>query len=289
MTSEVRTGRRGLGYALGVEQLTLHSRFGPLLRRFRTSRGVSQERLASDAEVSPRHVSFLETGRAGPSREMVLLLGSALDLPLRDRNSLLVAAGFAPVYAASPLGGPGLAPVRRALDHLLRAHEPFGAIVVDRDWNVLQLNDGARRLLAWSMEGLTPPPEALGNLLRGIFHPQGLRSRIVNFDEVAALMIDRAERELELEADDDRRTRVSGWVTAARAEVPPLAATPRTTDPFLSVHLRKNGEDLRLFTTLTTLGTPIDVTAQELRIESYFPADAASEALLLALARNERG
>lgn len=256
-----------------------HARFGPMLRRLRNTRGLSQERLADHAEVSPRHVSFLETGRAAPSREMVLVLTSALDLPLRDRNVLLVAAGFAPVYQTSTLEGPELEPVRRALDHLLRAHEPFGAMVVDRDWNVLRLNGGAQRLLGWALEGLSPPPEVLTNGLLATFHPEGLRARMVNYEEVAGALVERMQREMELEADDERRARMQRLIDTAG--VPARAAA--SSGPFVAVHMRKGHESLRLFTTITTLGTPIDVTAQEIRIESYFPADAETERAIRAM------
>lgn len=258
------------------------SRFGPLLRRARSSRGLSQERLARDAEVSPRHLSFLETGRAAPSREMVLVLASALDLPLRDRNALLVAAGFVPVYSSAPFESVALEPVRRALDHLLRAHEPFGAIVVDRDWNVLQMNAGAQRLFAWALGDLRPPPEVLGNLLRATFDPAALRSRIVNFADVATTLVDRVERALALETDDDRRARLGALIDGL-PDRPPRGATPSDL-PVLPVVLRRGESVVRLFTTLTTLGTALDVTADELHIESYFPADTASDRFLRELA-----
>jgi transcriptional regulator with XRE-family HTH domain len=280
MTSEVRTTTRTGGYAPRMPDLA-HARFGPLLRRLRATRGVSQERLAGDAEVSPRHVSFLETGRAAPSREMVLVLSSALELPLRDRNTLLVSAGFAPVYRAAALEGRELEPIRRALDHLLAAHEPFGAIVVDRDWNVLRMNAGAQRLMSWALEGLSPPPESLGNVLRAMLDPRALRGRIANFDEVAGVLVDRMRRELELEADEERRAQITSLLDAA--DVPPPIA-PSEEGPFVAIRLRKGGRELRLFSTITTLGTPIDVTAQELRIESYFPADDATDRALRALA-----
>lgn len=260
---------------------TPHAHFGPLLREHRTTRRISQEAMARHAEVSARHLSCLETGRASPSREMVLVLGSALDLPLRERNALLAAAGYAPVYSASPLDGDALGPVRRAIDHLLAAHEPFGAVVVDRDWNVLRLNDGAGRLLAWALEGLAPPADALRNLVAATLHPGALRARIVNFAEVAATVADRARRELAVETDPARRKLLASTVADASASA--RAAEP-SSGPFVPVHLRKGDEELRLFTTLTTLGTPIDVTAQEVHIESYFPADDATDRRLRALA-----
>ena len=282
MTSGVMVGGSVVGDASPPAMTTPHARFGPLLREHRVTRRLSQETMARHAEVSTRHLSCLETGRASPSREMVLVLGSALDLPLRERNTLLSAAGYAPVYSASALDGDALAPVRRAIEHLLAAHEPFGAVVVDRDWNLLRMNAGAQRLLAWALEGLSPPPEALRNVLAATLHPQALRARIVNFAEVAATMADRAQRELAVETDPARRQLLAA--TIAEATVPMPAGVAPSTGPFVPLHLRKGDEELRLFTTLTTLGTPIDVTAQEVHIESYFPADEATDRRLRAMA-----
>lgn len=255
--------------------------FGTMLRRFRGDRGLSQERLAGDAEVSARHVSFLENGRASPSREMVLVLASALDLPLRDRNQLLHAAGFAPVYPNASLDHASFEPIRRALDHLLRAHEPFGAVVMNRDYDVLRLNTGATKLLGWAFEGLSSPPEVLGNLVRATLDPRGFGPRLVNHTEIAADFVLRIRQEHALELDDARRARFEALLELARDLPLDLDVAPSL--PFLPVHLRKDGVDLRLFTTLTSLGTPLDVTAQELRIESYFPADEQTEQILRAL------
>lgn len=249
--------------------------FGALLRKQRVTRGYTQERLAGDAEVSTRHLSFLETGRSSPSRDMVLALGSALELPLRERNEMLLAAGFAPVYPTSALDEDALEPVRRALDHLLAAHNPFGAIVVDRAWNVLRLNDGAMRLFSWAMEGVDAPPELFTNIVRATLHPLGLRRVIANFDEVAAVLVDRLTRERDRELDPARRDAMQRMIDEAGPLPRHTNATPR--GPVLVLDLRKGDEALRVFTTITTLGTPIDVTAQELHIESYFAADAATE------------
>ncbi|MCA9617006.1 MAG: helix-turn-helix transcriptional regulator [Sandaracinus sp.] len=252
--------------------------FGRMLKRYRGDRGLSQERLADHAEVSTRHLSFLENGRSSPSREMVLVLASALELPLRDRNHLLHAAGFAPVYAQASLDDRTFEPIRRALDHLLRAHEPFGAVVVDRDYDLVRANVGATKLLAWAFEGLTPPPEAMRNLLRATLDPRALASRLVNHAEIARELTTRLRHEHALELDPARRARFESLLELTRDI--PSSRHDGPTLPVLPVHLRKDGVDLRLFTTLTTLGTPLDVTAQELRIESYFPADEASERLL---------
>lgn len=265
-----------------VNVTTPHATFGPMLRGHRVSRRLSQEAMAHQAEVSTRHLSCLETGRASPSREMVLVLGSALDLPLRDRNALLTAAGYAPMYSAAPLESAALAPVRRAVDHLLAAHEPFGAVVVDRDWNLLQMNAGAQRLLAWALADRSPPPEALRNVLAATLLPGALRERIVNLPEVAATIVDRARRELAVERDPARRAAMQRWIDLAAAEA--RAGAAPSEGPFVPLHLRRGDEELRLFTTLTTLGTPIDVTAQEVHIESYFPADEATDQRLRAMA-----
>ncbi|MFO0650311.1 MAG: helix-turn-helix transcriptional regulator [Polyangiales bacterium] len=249
--------------------------FGALLRQQRTTRGYTQERLAFDAEVSTRHLSFLETGRASPSREMVLALGSALELPLRERNDMLLAAGYAPVYPASSFGADALGPVRRALDHLLAAHDPFGAVVVDRDWNALQINPGAARLFAWALPACDAPPEVFANVLRATLHPGGLRRCLVNFDEVAATVVDRLHRERARELDPARRAHLDRVLEEAGAL--PASGRGPTRDPVLVLHLRRGDESLRVFTTITTLGTPIDVTAQEIHIESYFAADEVTE------------
>lgn len=252
-----------------------HATFGPMLRAHRAARALSQERLADRAEVSPRHLSCLETGRAAPSREMVLVLGSALDLPLRDRNDLLSAAGYAPVYTSAGLQGAAAEPVRRAVEHLLSAHEPYGAVLCDRDFNVLRMNRGAARLFGWAAEGCDAPAEVWSNVMAATVHPGALRGRIENFDEVAAELAARTMRERDLEPDPARRARLDGVLRDLGA--PRCAPPGGGTTPAMAVHLRRGDVSLRLFTTLTTLGTPTDVTAQELRIESYFPADDATE------------
>ncbi len=255
--------------------------FGQVLRSWRTSRGLSQEKLAQEAEVSARHLSFLETGRAAPSREMVLVLGAALDLPLRDRNAMLGAAGFAPVYAETPLDGSELSAVRRALDHLLRAHEPNGAVVVDRAWNLLRMNEGASRLMRWVLGDRFPDARVFGNALRALFHPDGLRPAIVNYREIAEITLARMRHELRAAPHPPLEALYREIL--ALPDVASLREPVAPSLPFMPVHLRVSGVDVRLFTTVTTLGTPLDVTAQELRIESYFPADEASERFVLEL------
>ncbi len=253
---------------------------GLLLRAWRGARGVSQEDLAARAGVSTRHLSFIETGRSRPGREVLLAIAGALDVPLRDRNQLLLAAGLAPAYGASALDGDELAMVRRALDHVLAHHEPYPAIVVDRLWNLVRINAGAARLFA-GFGPPSPPADVGQNLVLALLHPQGWKPALVNWDEVAGAMIERLHREVAAAPRDpglaELRTRA-----LAMPGVPAhwRASALGPTTPFASVHLRRDGRELRLFTMITTLGTPLDVTAEELRIESYFPADDASERLL---------
>jgi len=251
--------------------------FGPLLRQWRTARRMSQQQLAIESEVSTRHISYVENGKSSPSREMVLILASALDLPLRERNALLSSAGFAPVYRETDLSEPEMRPIRHAFDTILAHHEPYPAIVLNRGWDVVEMNQAFVRLLAFFIE---PPfdPIVTQNVLHSLFHPRGVRGYVENWDEVAGFLIDRLYREsiTELETSESRKLLDAllayPGVPSGIAEID-LATAPRVC---ITVNLEKNGTRLRLFSTLTTLGTPIDVTAQELRIESYFPADDAT-------------
>ncbi len=258
--------------------------FGSMLRRWREGARLTQEQLADDAEVSTRHLSCLERGKARPSRQMVLVLASVLELELRDRNVMLGCAGFAPVYPSSALDSLAMAPIKRAIDLVLQKQEPYGAVVVDRTWNLLRFNDGATRMLAAFLPVMPEDPRISGNLLRALLHPQGLRPCIVNWVEMAAFTLERIDRECSLHPHDEDRK-------ALRAELltyPGVAAlmpdgAPRANDPVATIHLKHGDTEVKLFTMLTTLGTPMDVTAQELAIESYFPADEASERWLRGL------
>jgi transcriptional regulator with XRE-family HTH domain len=264
------------------------SGLGALLREWRLARRLTQQALADSAEVSVRHLSFLETGRASASREMVLVIANALDLPLRERNLLLGAAGFAPVYRETSLDAPPMAHIRRALDHILAQQEPFPAIVLDRSWNVARMNAGAQRLFARFLLPLAPPPVVLGNLVHALFHPEGLRHVIVDWPTVASAMAERLHREASADpgAGGPRALRDA---VLAYPGIPERLRQPRLLDAppvALPLCLRAlDGAEARFFTTLTTLGTPLDVTAEELRIESYFPLDDATDAFLRALAR----
>lgn len=261
------------------------SSFGAQLRRWRQHRRLSQEALAFDAEISTRHLSCLEGGKAMPSREMVLILASALEVPLRERNVLLQAAGFAAVYRESGLDDAAMAGVKRALDSLLEKQEPWGAVVVDRVWNVTQMNRGATRLFARFPPTTNDPRIAL-NIVRTLFHPEGMRPWIVNLDEVLTSTLERLERELVQCPDDETLQELRNEIfsyddVAASFAGAGVALAPGL--PLIPVHLRRGDAEVRLLTLVTTLGTPLDVTAQELAIESYFPADEASERFLAQL------
>jgi transcriptional regulator with XRE-family HTH domain len=254
------------------------SPFGQALREWRVRRGLSQLALAGDAGVSSRHLSFVETGRAQPSRAMVLLLARALDVPLRDRNDLLSAAGYAPVYRATDLQAPALTQARRALDFILRQQEPYPAILIDRHWNILQANGGTARLVELFLEPSAASELGL-NAMRLMLHPRGFRPHIVNWEAMAAALIQWLHRDV-LSGLGDAGTR------QLLDELLVYPGVPRhwgrldldaSTDPFLPIEFRRGDVELRYFSMLTSLGTPHDITLQELRIESFFPADPATE------------
>ena len=254
------------------------SPFGRLLREWRLRRRVSQLNLAVEAGVSSRHVSFVETGRAQPSREMVLLLARVLDVPLRDRNDLLTAAGYAAMYRATDLDAPAMEQARRALDFMLRQQEPYPAIVVDRNWTILKANGGAVRLV----EAFTDPAAAAewgGNAMRLMFHPRGFRPHIVNWEAMAAALIQWLHRDV-LNGLGGAETRHLLDDLLSYPGVPPRWRTldlDVSTAPFLAIDFSRGDLHLRYFSMLTSLGTPHDITLQELRVEAFFPADAATE------------
>jgi transcriptional regulator with XRE-family HTH domain len=263
---------------------------GELLREWRTRRRLSQMELSLEAQVSARHLSFVETGRSRPSRELVLHLAEHLDVPLRERNGLLLAAGYAPTFSQTPWGSPDMAPVRAALDKILSGHEPFPAIAVDRRWDLVAANRSATGLLAGGIasELLQPVP----NALRLSLHPDGLASRIVNLAEWSSHLLDRLHRQVVASGDPDLQTleeELRGHVATALAASP--TATPASTpappaDPaglFVPLVLRSlDGEVLRFLSTVTTFGTALDITVAELAVESFLPADDATAQLLHA-------
>ena len=254
---------------------------GELLRSWRQSRGLSQLDVAMHAGFSARHISFLETGRAQPSREALLAIAESLDVPLRERNRLLSAGGFANVYKETQLAAADMAQVRHVLQFILDRHMPYGALVLDRFSNCLMGNDASAKLLSQVVDESLLTPNA--NMLRAIFHPLGVRRWIVNWPEVARVLLDRAARELS-EANDEVAAQLLREITAYAADVSqPASRRLQSDDVLLPVHIRKDGVELRLFSTIMTIGTPQDITLQELRIETFFPADAPSEVTWRAL------
>jgi transcriptional regulator with XRE-family HTH domain len=256
----------------------MQNSFGARLRWWRKRRGLSQLDLAGTAGTTQRHVSFLESGRTQPSREMVLRLAAALDVPLRQQNALLLAAGFAPAWRESDLADPELVTVNQALDHLLAQRDPFPALVVDRRWNLLRTNAGAGRLTAFLTEpSPDSPPTGIVNIAEWLLSPNGLRPLLVNWQEVAIHFL----RGVQADAIADGTPETAALLQRLLAYpgVPALAHVPaleELSSPVLAMHFRKGQTSLRLFTTIATLGTPQDVTVQELHIECFFPADEAT-------------
>jgi transcriptional regulator with XRE-family HTH domain len=261
---------------------------GPLLRRWREARRLSQLELALEAGVSARHLSFLETGRAKPSREMLLTLANVLDVPLRERNILLLAAGYAPFYAETSLNDSRMSQVRTVIEIMLRSNEPRGAIAYDRYWNVVMANAAFVRLLTIVLgrapAGLVPlqvatPPRV--NLLRLLVDPNGLRHVIVNWEEIAKALLNEAYRRLAWTRDDILKELIEEILRYPG--VPDRWREPELEAPhalILPMELDLNGKVARMFSTVTSVSTPHDVTLQDLHIEVFYPADAETEATL---------
>ena len=251
---------------------------GELIRAWRRRRSLSQLELALEADVSSRHVSFLETGRARPSREMVLRLAEHLDIPLRERNRLLLAAGYAPLYEERSLEEPEMAPVHQALDRFLRAHEPYPAIVIDRHHDLISANDALGALL----DGVAPELlEAPANALRVALHPDGMAPRTLNLDEWSAHLLHRLRREAALTADPELtrlHDELAGYPGVCLEAPRDEAATGGIVVP---LRLRAGARELAFFSTISTFGSAVDITLDELMIEAFYPANAATARHLL--------
>ncbi len=250
---------------------------GTLLRAWRQRRHLSQLEVATGAGVSARHLSFIETGRARPSREMVLYLAEHLEVPLRERNRLLLAAGFAPTYRETDLAAPEMRAVRDALDRVLAGHEPYPAVVVDRRWNLVTANQAVAPLLEGVDPDLLTPPV---NVLRLSLAPSGMAPRIANLGEWAEHLLSRLRRQVLLTGDEE--------LAALEAELRRYPGIPAAHHGIegpgeIAVPLRlrtANGDELRFLSTVATFGTAVDITVAELSIEAFFPADAATAAAL---------
>ncbi|MDO9352738.1 MAG: helix-turn-helix transcriptional regulator [Solirubrobacteraceae bacterium] len=259
--------------------------FGELLRDWRRRRCVSQFDLALEANVSARHLSFIETGRAQPSAKMVLHLAGELDVPLRERNRLLLAAGYAPVFQERALSDPAMAEINAAVQLVLDGHDPYPALTVDRGWALVAHNRAAAMLLEGLPDDLLAPPL---NVLRASLHPDGLAPRIRNLPQWRAHLLERLSRQAAVTGDPALRTLRDELAAYPCPSSPEHAddATDRRSD--IAVPLRlglPDGTELAFISAVTTFGTPADITVEELSIESFFPADAATAALLQARAR----
>ncbi|HEY7641063.1 MAG TPA: helix-turn-helix transcriptional regulator [Steroidobacteraceae bacterium] len=254
---------------------------GDLLREWRQRRRLSQLDFSVEAEISSKHLSFLETGRSQPSREMVLHLAELLDVPLRERNSLLIAAGFAPMFKEHALSDPALQPAREAVDLVLKGHEPYPAIAVDRHWQLIAANAPARYFMTGVAPALLTPPL---NVLRLTLHPDGMAPRIVNLAEWRSHLLARLRRQIEVSADPvlaDLYKELSAYPAPAHTAESPASAVSYAV-PF---RLATDAGVLSFISTITVFGTPVDVTLSELALESFFPADPATAAALRALAQ----
>lgn len=267
------------------DELSRHPKraLGDLLRHWRGTRGKSQFDLSLVSGISQRHISFIESGRSAPSRQTVIDLAQALDVPMRERNAILLAAGYAPVYSEAAWNTLEMQSVNRALERMLRQHEPYPALVMDRYWNVLMTNEAAPRLFNQfiDMSARTGPR----NMLHLMFDPAGMRPFLVNWEQVALSLIQRVHRESIGGVVDDK-SRVLLDELLAYPDVPPHAPAGYKHDsdrdtkpdlPMIPLQFVKDGKLLSYFSMVTTVGTPQTVAAQELRIESMFPADDETE------------
>lgn len=251
--------------------------FAASLRYWRGKRGYTQLRLSTESGISQRHISFLESGRSRASREMILKLGIVLDIPLRERNVMLLAAGYAPAYRERRLSDPELAAVKQALDFMLAQHAPYPALVVDRLWNLVMANAPAVMMMRWllDMSDDAPLPSEGVNVLKLMLDPNSVRKHLLNWEDVCADLLHWIQRE----AMSDGLGSEAETLLSQLVALPGISETARfanldaRTLPFLPMQIRKDGVALNLFTSIATMGTPNDVTVHELRIESFFPAD----------------
>ena len=263
--------------------------FGEGLRNWRRLRGLSQEQLGVRAGLSTRHLSFLETGRSKPSRDAVLVLGQALELPLRERNALLEAAGFAKVFEETDLDAPEMQQVTRVLGWILAGCEPNGATVLDRARNILRHNSGWRNQVGALVDLQAVFGERTPNSLRLLFHPSGLRNVLENWEEVSRAELSRLHAEARATGRDDALeallTELLTYPDVPEEWLVPAPGAPARV--VLPMHVRTPLGNARIFSTITCIGAPMDVTLQEIRVEAFAPADEESEEVLTRLGRGE--
>lgn len=253
---------------------------GDHLREWRQRRHLSQMDLANDAEISTRHLSFIETGRAAPSRDMVMRLAERLDVPLRERNVLLVAAGFAPAFPQRPLDDPALSLARDAVQVVLKAHEPYPALAVDRHWNLMASNAMVAPMLAGVSQKLLTPPV---NVMRLAFHPEGLAPSTVNLAEWCGHLLERLRRQIDATADAQL---IKLYGELKEYPIPARGARDRRPMESVAIPFQINfgGQVLSFISTTMVFGTPVDITLSELALETFFPADEATAAAMRDLA-----
>ena len=269
--------------------MTTNSEFGQLLKEWRGLRNLSKLDLSVDAEISQRHISFLESGRSKPSREMILLLAEVLDLPLRERNAMLQAAGYASLYQQRDLHSPDMQPIRQALELTLQHHEPYPALVADRDWNMLMGNDSVTKV--FGLVGDLPAlwaeicPDGVKNVLKLTCHENGLRKYCDNWEELGPMLLMRARREANLQGNAQLNAlldEIASWPGIPESWT--RLDIQNTAPPIIPMSVSKGGMTLKLFSLISTFGTAHDITAEELRVECFFPADERSKQLIQALA-----
>lgn len=251
------------------------------MRSWREQRRLSQLALASEANISQKHLSFIESGRAAPSREMVLHLAEHLDIPLRDRNALLLTAGYAPIFRDRPITDPALVRARAAIDMVLKAHEPYPALTVDRYWTMVSANSAVAGLLTGVDPALLNPPV---NVMRLSLHPRGLAPLIANLSEWRAHLLDRLRRQLRLTCDptiDALLRELSGYHGGVK-ELGARNSNEAQDEIAVPLRLRTHAGLLSLFSTITVFGTPVEITLSELSVEAFYPADDATAEILRA-------
>jgi transcriptional regulator with XRE-family HTH domain len=249
---------------------------GTLLREWRQRRRLSQLDLACEADISTRHLSFLETGRSSPSRDMVLHLAEQLDVPLRDRNALLLAAGYAPAFSERALGHPALHAARKAIDLVLAGHEPYPALAIDRHWTLLASNKALAPLIKGADPALLQPPV---NVLRLSLHPAGVAPRIANLRQWRSHLLARLRRQIDVTADPvltELMREISAYAVPEAAGCAMSAADEEFAGVVVPLQLATPHGILSFFSTTTVFGTPVDVTLAEIALESFYPADAAT-------------
>jgi transcriptional regulator with XRE-family HTH domain len=257
---------------------------GGLVRAWRAQRQLSQLALATEAEISQKHLSFIESGRSAPSREMVLHLADRLDVPLRERNAMLLAAGYAPIYRERALDDPTLRRARAAVERVLKAHEPYPALTVDRHWSMISANAAVAPLIAGVDPQLVKPPI---NVMRLSLHPRGLAPLIVNLSEWRAHLMDRLRRQLRLTRDpviDTLVKELTGYHAGAARHVDGQTQNHQD-EVAVPLRLRTQAGVLSFFSTITVFGTPVEITLSELSLEAFYPADEATAAAMQAMFR----